>query len=183
MSIRNPFEVIKQKQQHLRTRKTFEIIKAIYNKRGPRGFYTGYGTLLLRELPTSILELVFLEAMIRKFKKYLPQHKNSMHLKEILLNSHVITVGILGGIAYGLAGLITTPIDVIKSRIMINALNPIGFFTCLTNTVGNEGVVALFKGGLMRIILGTPGGILYYYMFYLGLTLTNAHSTFFQIRQ
>eukprot|EP00826_Nyctotherus_ovalis_P010064 TRINITY_DN12671_c0_g2_i4.p1 TRINITY_DN12671_c0_g2~~TRINITY_DN12671_c0_g2_i4.p1 ORF type:complete len:197 (+),score=26.73 TRINITY_DN12671_c0_g2_i4:367-957(+) len=180
MSIRNPFEVVKQNQQYQKTSKTLEIMRAIYNKRGLRGFYTGYGTLLIRELPTSTLELVILEAMLRKFEQHVSRYRVS---KESLVMIRVAGVGVLGGIAYGLAGLITTPIDVIKSRIMVNALNPMSFLTCLTNTVRNEGAMALAKGGLMRVILGTPGGILYYFILYLGLTSVKADSTFFDIRK
>lgn len=155
-------------------------MKAIQSKRGLRGFYAGYGTLLIRELPTSALELVMLEGMLRRFEGLLSRHRVS---REVQTKVRVAGVGILGGVAYGLAGLITTPIDVVKSRIMVNALTPMKFLTCLTNTIRNEGVMALTKGGLMRVILGTPGGILYYFILYLGLASVKADSTFFDIRK
>lgn len=60
---RNPFEVIKQQMQ-VGWNPTFRSTgREIYNLNGIRGFFAGYNTLILREIPFSMIGFSIYEYM------------------------------------------------------------------------------------------------------------------------
>jgi len=62
--IRNPFEVIKQNLQIGKHNGSInKAVSDIYSKKGIKGFYVGYSSLLLRELPFSSIQFPFYEAL------------------------------------------------------------------------------------------------------------------------
>src|SRR5690349_21164266 len=62
--VRVPTENIKQNLQITRFSSPLLAIKGIYQSRGLMGFYTGYGTTIMREIPFSIIQFPIWE----KFK-------------------------------------------------------------------------------------------------------------------
>jgi len=67
MSIKNPFEVIKQNRQFAEFSNTRKAIATVWNKRGFKGFYAGYSALLWREIPCSVIEMGIYECLLRKY--------------------------------------------------------------------------------------------------------------------
>ena len=92
---------------------------------------------------------------------------------------------LFGAIASGIGGVITTPFDVAKSRMMTNTLKQPkrSMWSWLRFIWKEEGVSALFKGVLPRAFLAGLGGFIYFYVFYQGIIYLNADSTFRRIRQ
>lgn len=78
-----------------------------------------------------------------------------------------------GGISSTIAGFVTTPIDVIKTRMMVNTIKEYEIMTMgwLTRIIKEEGVKSLFKGCVVRVIYLGLGGVLYFgtYVAVLGL--------------
>lgn len=68
-TVRTPFEVVKQQMQlgiHGGLAKTF---KGIFAARGLKGFYAGYTSMLLREIPYSCIQMPIYESMKRNTRK------------------------------------------------------------------------------------------------------------------
>ncbi len=87
--------------------------------------------------------------------------------------------------ASSIAGILTTPFDVVKSRMMTNTLKHPNrsMWAWLKLICKEEGVLALFKGVLPRTLLAGLGGLVYFYIFYEGIIRLGADSTFRKIRQ
>lgn len=68
-TVRTPFEVVKQQMQlgiHGGLSQTF---KGIFAARGLKGFYAGYSSMLLREIPYSCIQMPIYESMKRNTRK------------------------------------------------------------------------------------------------------------------
>jgi hypothetical protein len=83
---------------------TWHAAQMIYNLEGLGAFYHGYKATLVRDVPFSALQFAFYE----KFKLWAKMYKNSNNLS---LEWEIAT----GAFAGGLAGALTTPLDVIKT--------------------------------------------------------------------
>lgn len=69
--VRVPTEVVKQRYQAnlLGNRSLAQSIASIYQAEGLRGFYTGYGITIMREIPFALIQFPMYEAMKRKLAK------------------------------------------------------------------------------------------------------------------
>ncbi|KAK8059732.1 mitochondrial carrier [Apiospora saccharicola] len=85
---------------------TFDAVKTIIQAEGPSTLFHGYGATLFRDLPFSALQFMFYE----QFQSWSRQWKRS---REIGTPLEILT-GAAGG---GLAGVITCPLDVVKTRL------------------------------------------------------------------
>lgn len=61
--VRNPFEVIKQNLQVGKYHNNFEAARDIFKHKGLRGFYSGYYSLIMREIPFSGIQFPFYEIL------------------------------------------------------------------------------------------------------------------------
>ena len=74
--VRNPFEVVKQQMQ-VGWNPTFKSTsKEIYNLNGMKGFFAGYSSLILREIPFSVIQFPIYEY----FKKRALRNKKELSL-------------------------------------------------------------------------------------------------------
>ncbi|CCJ30474.1 unnamed protein product [Pneumocystis jirovecii] len=67
---------------------------------------------------------------------------------------------ISGSIAGGVSAALTTPLDVVKTRIMLNETKH-GWVQCICQIIKKEGVHALFKGVTFRVAWISLGGALF----------------------
>lgn len=70
--LRTPFEVVKQQMQLGLDHRLRDAFANIYKLRGFRGFYAGYSSLLLREIPYSAIQMPTYEWM----KRFTKRHKS-----------------------------------------------------------------------------------------------------------
>lgn len=84
-----------------------DAVQTITRKEGFSALFYGYKATLIRDLPFSALQFAFYEKLHTMAQEYVGQN-NDMGVGFELAT---------GGIAGGLAGAITTPLDVVKTRI------------------------------------------------------------------
>jgi hypothetical protein len=85
-----------------------DAIRTLVTKEGPQTLFFGYKATLCRDLPFSALQFAFYE----KFREYAFRLSGSEQ-KDMNISLELST----GAAAGGLAGTLTTPLDVIKTRI------------------------------------------------------------------
>ncbi|GMM49903.1 Mme1 protein [Starmerella bacillaris] len=120
----------------------YDAVFTILKNEGAGTLFYGYRATLIRDLPFSALQLAFYERF-RKSAQY--QAKST----EIGLGMELF----VGGAAGGLAGMITTPLDVIKTRIQTQTKVQIhGTFSGLKSIFAAEGLVGVFGGVVPRFV-------------------------------
>lgn len=93
-----------------------QAIQSIYQNKGlVRGFYAGFGSFVLRDIPFSAIQFPLYEYLkMRTIYFYASRNKNDADRVQIPAYCNSIN----GSIAGSTAGLLTTPFDVIKTRKM-----------------------------------------------------------------
>ena len=101
-----PVEVVKQRAQAFNT-SSRTVFRRTIAKEGLRGLYRGYLSTIVREIPFSFTQFPLWEYL----KKEWSTHQNSAITP---LQSTVC-----GAMAGGVSALLTTPLDLAKTRIML----------------------------------------------------------------
>jgi solute carrier family 25 (mitochondrial S-adenosylmethionine transporter), member 26 len=156
VAIRVPFEGIKTRLQAGLHHSTLDAVKHIYHTQGIRGFYAGFNSTLVREIPFDAVEFAVYEAL------------RAAYLKRTGKNApNGIESGVLGALAGGFAAGVTTPADVIKTRMMTQSSPGVtvrytGVRDCFTRIVREEGASALFSGIGPRVAWMVLGGSIFF---------------------
>lgn len=149
-----PGELVKQRLQAGVYPNMASALVNIVRNEGPRALYTGYAATLIRDVPYTMLEFGLYAQFKRTFRLY---------KREKLTSGEELA---LGGLAGGCTGFLTTPIDLAKTRLMTQAAGPgrqySGVFDVLTKVARNEGLPALFKGSVPRVVWLIPFTALYF---------------------
>jgi solute carrier family 25 (mitochondrial S-adenosylmethionine transporter), member 26 len=109
--IRVPTEVVKQRAQALRGHSSlsaFKDILAAKNEGVFRGLYRGLGITVMREIPFTMIQFPLYEGM----KRWWAQKRGKRKV-------NALEAGVCGCIAGGVGAGVTTPLDVLKTRIML----------------------------------------------------------------
>ncbi|VFQ76466.1 unnamed protein product [Cuscuta campestris] len=178
-----PCEVIKQRMQVQGTRKhwTSVVLKdgahmkhgmntygyysgmfqagcSIWREQGPKGLYAGYWSTLARDVPFAGLMVTFYEA----FKNMTEYGKQKLFPNsDLQLNSSVEGL-FLGGLAGGLSAYLTTPFDVVKTRLQVQgkAIRYSGWSDAVHKIWVTEGLRGMFRGSIPRITWYIPASAL-----------------------
>ncbi|XBW35105.1 hypothetical protein QEN19_000668 [Hanseniaspora menglaensis] len=128
---------------------------------GTRVFYSGYGATLLRDLPFSAIQFALYEKFRQISCQITTKRDDQLGVTEELL---------VGGLAGAIAGAITTPLDVVKTRLQTNMSQIIitndttakstdcpqpatqNLFTTFRNFYKREGILKMFGGIGPRIM-------------------------------
>ncbi|KAK9678702.1 hypothetical protein RND81_11G228100 [Saponaria officinalis] len=150
--IRVPTEVIKQRMQTGQFASAPEAVRLIVAKEGFKGLYAGYRSFLLRDLPFDAIQFCLYEQLRFGYKLAAKRDLNDPEN------------AIIGAFAGALTGAITTPLDVIKTRLMVqgsaNQYN--GIVDCVKTIVKEEGAPALLKGIGPRVLWIGIGGSIFF---------------------
>ena len=118
---------------------------------GAKGLFRGAGALMFREVPFYVFGMVFYEQYKRVF--------NGTYFDSCtrdLASWQYIGIGALAGAT---ASFLTTPADVIKSRMMTAAAgSDVRAGVVIVELIQKEGALALFKGALPRAVWIAPLG-------------------------
>ena len=154
--VRVPTEVIKQRAQATQAASSKMALKMVLDRRkiiGMKGMinelYRGLGITVMREVPFTIIQFPLWEAM-----------KEWRRRKTGLQTSSTIESAFFGSIAGAVAAGLTTPLDVVKTRIML-AKEREAMFAMLTQILKRSGPQALFAGIGPRVLWISTGGAVF----------------------
>ncbi|XP_031832246.1 S-adenosylmethionine mitochondrial carrier protein homolog [Nomia melanderi] len=143
--IRVPVEVVKQRKQALGLKKNIVSLRLLYR---------GYWSTVLRDMPFSLIQFPLWEY----FKKVY-----SLNIKRDILP---IESAVCGAIAGGISAAVTTPLDVIKTRIMLaeesTKSSQLKMLRVLRNIYTKEHLQGLFAGLGPRVAWITLGGFVFF---------------------
>ncbi|KAH8507900.1 hypothetical protein POPTR_005G085900v4 [Populus trichocarpa] len=150
--IRVPTEVVKQRMQTGQFTSAPDAVRLIVSKEGFKGFYAGYGSFLLRDLPFDAIQFCIYEQLRIGYRVAAQRELNDPENAAI------------GAFAGALTGAITTPLDVIKTRLMVqgSANQYKGIVDCVSTVVREEGPTALLKGIGPRVLWIGIGGSIFF---------------------
>ncbi|KAA8537961.1 hypothetical protein F0562_027459 [Nyssa sinensis] len=150
--VRVPTEVVKQRMQTGQFSSAPDAVRLIVAKEGFKGLYAGYGSFLLRDLPFDAIQFCIYEQLRIGYKLAAQRDLNDPEN------------AIIGAFAGVITGAITTPLDVIKTRLMVqgSAHQYKGVFNCVKTIIREEGTPALLKGMGPRVLWIGIGGSIFF---------------------
>ncbi|KAJ6649320.1 S-adenosylmethionine mitochondrial carrier protein like [Pseudolycoriella hygida] len=153
--VRVPVEVAKQRRQTISSKSSsILILVEAYRTEGVRrGLYRGFGSTILREVPSAFIQLPIWEYLKANWTV-----RTGLELTPI-------AVAACGAIASGISAAITTPLDVAKTRIMLAERSQgcdLTVASVLRNVYKDRGVTGLFAGFVPRVLWITIGGAVFF---------------------
>lgn len=150
--IRVPTEVVKQRMQTGQFASAPNAVRLIVASEGFKGLYAGYGSFLLRDLPFDAMQFCIYEQLRIGYKLAAKRELNDPEN------------AIIGAFAGAVTGAITTPLDVIKTRLMIQGSGNQykGIVDCVQTIIREEGPPALIKGIGPRVLWIGIGGSIFF---------------------
>ncbi|XP_024397817.1 S-adenosylmethionine carrier 1, chloroplastic/mitochondrial isoform X1 [Physcomitrium patens] len=150
--IRVPTEVVKQRMQTGQFVSPQSAVRQIVAKEGIRGLYAGFRSFLLRDLPFDAFQFCIYEQLKISYAKRVRRELNDTE------------TAFIGAIAGAMTGAVTTPLDVIKTRLMIQGPNQQykGIQDCVVKIIRDEGAGTLFQGLGPRILWIGVGGSIFF---------------------
>ncbi|KAL2907277.1 S-adenosylmethionine carrier 1 chloroplastic/mitochondrial [Bienertia sinuspersici] len=150
--VRVPTEVVKQRMQTGQFGSAPDAVRLIVSKEGFKGLYAGYRSFLLRDLPFDAIQFCLYEQLRLGYKIAAKRELNDPEN------------AVIGAFAGALTGAITTPLDVIKTRLMIQGSGNHykGIVDCVKTVVREEGAPALLKGVGPRVLWIGIGGSIFF---------------------
>jgi solute carrier family 25 S-adenosylmethionine transporter 26 len=153
--VRVPTEVIKTRMQTGEFKHAATALRTIVAREGARGIFAGYGSFLLRDLPFDAIEFVAYEQFKKNYKALVLKHERDLNSAE-----H----SVFGATAGAFTGLVTTPLDVLKTRLMIQGTSGQykNVFDCASKIAKQEGPGALMRGWQPRVLWIGIGGSIFF---------------------
>ncbi|KAH9306750.1 hypothetical protein KI387_011154 [Taxus chinensis] len=156
-----PMDVVKQRLQ-LRSSPyggVLDCIKRMLREEGFGAFYASYQTTVVMNAPFTAVHFATYEAVKKVLTKFSPENASEEHL---------LAHNIAGGAAGALASAVTTPLDVIKTRLQYQGVCGAERFTSSSirnaaqKIVSKEGSAALMKGLKPRMLFHAPAVAIYW---------------------
>ncbi|KAG4302996.1 hypothetical protein PCANB_000676 [Pneumocystis canis] len=164
--IRVPTELVKQRTQAGHYHSSLEALYHILHRRAG-GLYTGYISTVIRDVPFSALQFPLWEILKQKMNNWNKSNEETIFSntstnfsEKITFSSTPLLSAASGSIAGGISAALTTPLDVVKTRIMLNETKH-NWLKCISQIVKEEGAHALFKGFIFRVAWTSIGGALF----------------------
>jgi len=154
--VRVPTAIVTQNMQVGRYATFTDAVASTFRTGGISGFYQGYGTTVAREIPFALIQFPIYEAFKKSWASWQGEETTP------------VQGAACGSVAGAIAGASTTPLDVAKTRIMLEqkaageAKRYVGTLQTLRTIQAEEGVMALFKGIAPRVTWITIGGFIFF---------------------
>mmetsp|Transcript_5204 Transcript_5204/g.15558 ORF Transcript_5204/g.15558 Transcript_5204/m.15558 type:complete len:331 (-) Transcript_5204:74-1066(-) len=136
-----PKEVLKQRLQFGLGHSVPEAASILFRESGIRGFYSGYFSTLMRNVPSTALKFMIYEEVKHMFLRFSNKSELSSH-------EH-LAAGALAGLISSFA---TTPMDVMKTKYATGKGKGLNVFQLLQRTVRDDGIRGLYVGLRPRLI-------------------------------
>ncbi|PVF97313.1 mitochondrial carrier [Serendipita vermifera] len=158
--VRVPTEVIKSRTQtssYGPLTSSLASARITLQTQGWRGFYRGFGPTIMREIPFTSIQFPLYEFLKVKAADALGKKRGTLHAYE---------AAVCGSIAGGVAAAVTTPLDVLKTRTMLDLRDTSkeklpGPVARLFSIYRGEGARALFAGVVPRTLWISAGGAVF----------------------
>ncbi|KAL6766704.1 hypothetical protein ACKKBG_A37030 [Auxenochlorella protothecoides x Auxenochlorella symbiontica] len=153
--VRVPTEVVKTRMQTGEFSNALRALRTIAAREGRRGVFAGYSSFLLRDLPFDAIEFLTYEQLKKGYASAVLGGRRELNPAE-----HSVA----GAIAGAVTGLATTPLDVLKTRMMIDGGRGqyAGVADCARQILRDEGPAALLRGWQPRVIWIGVGGSIFF---------------------
>ncbi|CAJ1976787.1 unnamed protein product [Sphenostylis stenocarpa] len=145
-AVRIPCEVLKQRLQAGLFDNVGQAFVATWEQDGLRGFFRGTGATLCREVPFYVAGMGLYAESKKVVERLLERELGPLE---------TIAVGALSG---GLAAVVTTPFDVMKTRMMTAQGRSVSMSLIAFSILKHEGPLGLFKGAVPRFFWIAPLG-------------------------
>lgn len=151
-AVLTPAEMVKQRAQTMGDKATGKIVRELLFTSRDRVHVLarGYAGLVARNVPVTAIQFVLYEDFKSRYRSYLSKKRLSF-----------LESGLCAGASGSIAAAITTPMDVIKTRIMLGKDNSGGIVELTRDMVKKEGVRSLFRGLGLRVLWTSLGLSLY----------------------
>ncbi|CDH16646.1 probable Putative mitochondrial carrier protein PET8 [Zygosaccharomyces bailii] len=151
--VRVPSEVIKQRTQTHATHSSWQTLKVLLrNENGEgirRNLYRGWSTTVMREIPFTCIQFPLYELL----------KKRGAHWRQVE-ELPPWSGAVCGSIAGGIAAACTTPLDVLKTRLMLSDRS-IPVWQLAGNLYKEEGPKVFFRGIGPRTMWISAGGAIF----------------------
>jgi solute carrier family 25 S-adenosylmethionine transporter 26 len=151
--VRVPVEVVKQRTQALNTGSSLASFQFTAKSEGLRGFYRGYTSTVMREIPFSVIQFPLWEFMKSTWSEKSGQPITAWQSS------------VCGAVAGGTSAAITTPLDVVKTRIILAEKGSIlakgDILFALRLVAKEKGLRGMFAGIVPRVIWISIGGSIF----------------------
>lgn len=155
-AVRVPTEVVKQRAQAGQHPSSIEALRHILRQRGTHGtlhvwreLYRGWSITIIREIPFTMIQFPLWEAL-KRWRQAQTGRSQVTGLEG----------GLLGSVAGAVAAGFTTPLDVLKTRMML-AREKMPMFTMLSTIPRESGPRAFFAGIGPRVGWISVGGAIF----------------------
>jgi len=153
--VRVPTEVVKQRMQAGIYSGLLEGVQSVLKNEGVMGFYQGYFTTVMREIPFAFVQFPVYESLKKQVAL--------LQGKEV---PDAIPAAACGSVAGGFAAAVTTPLDVAKTRLMLGAdaegVAYKGTLDTLSRVYAEGGMRGLFAGVTPRVTWISIGGFVFF---------------------
>lgn len=153
-TVRVPSEVIKQRTQTGLTNSSYKtLMKLLKNENGEgvlKNLYRGWGTTLMREIPFTCIQFPLYEFLKKQWTSHDEERKPLKPWQG----------AICGSIAGGIAAASTTPLDFIKTRLMLSN-KAVPTMTLIKTVWKEEGLLTFFSGVGPRTLWISAGGAVF----------------------
>ncbi|KAJ3087944.1 hypothetical protein HK102_009923 [Quaeritorhiza haematococci] len=149
--VRVPTEVIKQRLQAKQYSNIRSAVSSVYRNEGFLGFYRGYLMTVFREIPFSCIQFPLYEYLKKRVSHSRGRPAESWE------------AAICGSFAGGVAAALTTPLDVLKTRIMLAKVRSTnhGIVSTFKQILKEDGPKKLFAGLGPRVTWISIGGFIF----------------------
>ena len=163
-----PGELLKQQLQLAHYSGLWEATTSIWQTQGIGGFYQGYEGVFLRDVPYTAMELGLYEMLKNTFSSIQQQQQQQRENGDDASSPAAPTslepsVEILAaGLTGAIAGILTTPLDTIKTKMMTDAdYMGYNFWDSFMLTVHDHGMGSVWVGSLARVAWLLPATAIY----------------------
>lgn len=159
--VRVPTELIKQRAQAQQGRSLRSISCNVYETKGLVGLYRGFSSTVFRDIPFAFVEFPVWEAL----KQHLQRRQGDI--------CSPLQSAACGSASGSLAAAVTTPLDVAKTRIMLDdSFRTPSILGTVVNIYRKEGFKRSFAGLMPRSLWCGLGGFVFFGAYETILTLS-----------
>jgi solute carrier family 25 S-adenosylmethionine transporter 26 len=161
-----PGELLKQHLQMGHYDGCWEAASSIWEAQGLAGFYQGYDGVFLRDVPYTAMELGLYDLFKTMYQSsqtttsQTQDDENENHCSRVNLQTseQIMLAGLTGGIA----GYLTTPLDTIKTKLMVDsAYAHSNFWNACMTTIHDHGWESVTCGAAARVVWLVPLSAIY----------------------